>query len=77
MEWWNGDEILYTKTNHILVPPHRRCTEKLSQKLPMLLDTDPIVKFYGWNSGTIISIFRINKIKGLDVVNKIVVKNQT
>ena len=65
------NSLQYNITSHILVPKHEReCKEtakliqkKYGTKLPFILESDPVSKFYGFEKGEIIKITR--KIKTL------------
>lgn len=62
-------DIRYNPTTHVDTPVHIKLTEeqgieKLRElmvdqsKLPLMLDSDPIAKYYGWRPGDIIKIIR-------------------
>lgn len=58
--------LRFNITKHRLVPPHRCLTSheelefktKYGVKIPVLLRTDPVVRFYNFRSGSIIEITR-------------------
>ena len=66
IELFNEDELQYNITKHFLVPKHvlkYKKTDKQAkefQKYPILLKTDPISRFYGFDKGDIIEITRKN-----------------
>jgi DNA-directed RNA polymerase I, II, and III subunit RPABC1 len=66
IELFNEDELQYNLTKHFLVPKHilkYKKTDKQSkefQKYPILLKTDPVSRFYGFDKGDIIEITRKN-----------------
>jgi DNA-directed RNA polymerase subunit H (RpoH/RPB5) len=52
---------------HVLVPPHKevsvRCIRKLGvtpEQLPVILDTDPVVRYFRWPRGTIVRVTLAN-----------------
>ena len=62
-------EICYNPTHHILVPIHIKLSEEEKQakmrelmvdsnKIPLMLPSDPIARYYGWSSGDMIKIIR-------------------
>lgn len=64
-------ELGYDPTEHYLTPEHIALTKDEQREflvknnisidqLPILLDTDPIAKYYGYKSGQVIKINRIN-----------------
>lgn len=68
---FQDSDICYNPTHHILVPIHIKLTEeqkseKLRElmvdvnKLPIMLNTDPIARYYGWTTGDLIKIVRID-----------------
>ena len=79
IELFQEDELQYNITKHYLVPKHelafekgtKKCKEfreKYSDKFPILLKTDAITRFYGYNKGDIIKVTR----KGGNVMYRIV-----
>lgn len=71
IELFNEDELQYNITKHFLVPKHelvykkksKECEEfkkKYSDKFPIILKSDPVSRFYGYNKGDIIKITRKN-----------------
>ena len=52
--------VAYNCTRHHLVPRHRR-TDKYADdrwSLPRILESDPVVQYYGWPVGTVVEIER-------------------
>lgn len=79
IELFQEDELRYNITKHYLVPKHelvyekgtkelKQFKEKYSDKFPIILKTDPISRFYGYNKGDIIKITR----KGGNIMYRIV-----
>lgn len=79
IELFQEDELQYNLTKHYLVPKHelvfekgtKKCKEfkeKYSDKFPILLKSDPVCRFYGYNKGDIIKITR----KGGNIMYRIV-----
>lgn len=67
IEVFNTTEFIFNKTKHYLVPKHilLSSTEataiiKRYQKIPEILVTDPIIKYYGYKRGCIVKILRNN-----------------
>ena len=68
IELFTMKELQINITKHILVPKHERLSEgdsrdfkkKWGIKLPVLLKTDPIRRFYGYDRGDIIKVTRKN-----------------
>lgn len=69
IELFHVDELQYNITKHFLVPKHelfyRKNTigafdfkKKYSSKFPFLLKSDPVARFYGFDTGDIIKIIR-------------------
>lgn len=69
IELFNDDELQYNVTKHYLVPTHilfhksktkaaEEFKKKYTDKFPILLKTDPISRFYGYQKGDIIKIIR-------------------
>jgi DNA-directed RNA polymerase I, II, and III subunit RPABC1 len=62
------NDLYFNITKHRLVRPHiklnpvekQKIIQKYSNKIPMLLSTDPVVKFHGFQKGDIIKIIRKN-----------------
>jgi len=62
------DELQYDITEHTFVPPHIKLQhqealeikQKYGTKLPTILKTDPVVRFYNFEKGDIIQINRLN-----------------
>ena len=68
---FQDSELSYNPTHHILVPLHIKLTEEEKQqkmkelmvdanKIPLMLSTDPIARYYGWTTGDMIMIIRID-----------------
>lgn len=79
IELFHEDEMQYNITKHYLVPKHellfekgtkgaKEFKEKYGDTFPILLKSDPISRFYGYNKGDIIKVTRKNGI----VVHRIV-----
>ncbi len=79
IELFQEEEMQYNITKHYLVPQHelvfekgrkntKEFKEKYSDKFPILLKSDPISRFYGYNRGDIIKVTR----KGGHVMYRIV-----
>lgn len=55
-------DLCYNVTRHKLVPHHRAVPSPPNgvekDKLPRILDTDPIVQYYNWPVGTIVEVSR-------------------
>ena len=47
------------------------------QQFPKILDTDPIVKYYGMKVGQVCKIIRINKFTGDDISYRIVINKDS
>ena len=71
IEFFIEDELLYNITKHYLVPKHEllyransaeanELKKKFNNKFPILLKSDPVSRFYGFNKGDIIKITRKN-----------------
>jgi DNA-directed RNA polymerase I, II, and III subunit RPABC1 len=71
IELFNEDELQCNITKHYLVPKHelvykkgtKGCTEfkaKYGDKYPVILKSDPVARFYGYERGDIIQITRKN-----------------
>lgn len=71
IECFIEDELQYNITKHYLVPKHEllyyvnskeaiELRKKFNNKFPILLKSDPICRFYGFNKGDIIKITRKN-----------------
>ena len=66
IELFLEDELQYNITKHRLVPLHEKLQDteadefkkKYGTKYPIILKTDPIARFYGYNRGDIIKITR-------------------
>ena len=69
IELFEQNELQYNITKHYLVPKHELLFEKGSEdikqfkkkygdKFPIILKTDPISRFYGFNKGDIIKVTR-------------------
>ena len=69
IEIFTQEELQYNITKHRLVPKHIRLSQKDTKefknvygfKLPTILRTDPVSRFYDFNRGDIIKIIRINE----------------
>lgn len=73
IELFDESEMQYNITKHYLVPKHELAHEKgtksakdfkskYGDKFPFILKTDPISRFYGFNTGDIIKVTRKNGI---------------
>lgn len=73
IELFEQEELQYNITKHILVPKHellykkksveaQEFKKKYTAKFPVLLKTDPIARFYAYESGDIIKVTRSNDI---------------
>lgn len=55
------DDLLYNVTHNIYVPRHKKI-DKIDfarvNELTILLTSDPVVRYYGWQPGDIIKIYR-------------------
>ena len=66
IELFNEEEMQYNITKHKLVPLHKLKYRKNSKecaafsKYPIILKTDPVSRFYGFQKGDIIEITRSN-----------------
>lgn len=71
VEIFNFDELKYNVTKNILVPKHELLSEEETNillneykikrnQLPVIFDTDPQVRYHGWNEGSVIKITRKN-----------------
>jgi DNA-directed RNA polymerase I, II, and III subunit RPABC1 len=71
IELFNVEELQYNITKHYLVPKHellfkkksKECEQfkkKYSDKFPIILKSDPVSRFYGYEKGDIIKITRNN-----------------
>jgi DNA-directed RNA polymerase subunit H (RpoH/RPB5) len=65
IELFSLAELQNNITTHFLVPKHEKCTDKsirkrFGAKLPILLSTDPIARFYHFVPGDIIEVTRAN-----------------
>lgn len=69
LELFNVDELQYNLTKNYLVPKHelycekgslkcKKFKEKYSDKFPVILKSDPVCRFYGFNKGDILKITR-------------------
>ena len=69
IELFQEEELQYNITKHYLVPKHelsypkgtkisKDFKDKYGDKFPVLLKTDPVARFYGYNKGDIIKITR-------------------
>jgi DNA-directed RNA polymerase I, II, and III subunit RPABC1 len=69
IELFHEDELQYNITKHYLVPKHelayskgtkgaKEFKEKYGDTFPIILRTDPVSRFYGYNKGDIIKITR-------------------
>ena len=66
IETFKESELSYNITKHVLVPKHEKVSieeekelkTKYGNKFPIILSTDPIVKFYNFKHGNIIRIIR-------------------
>ena len=69
IELFQEDELKYNVTKHYLVPKHELAYEKgskgaiefkkkYSNKFPILLQNDPVSRFYGFKNGDIIKVTR-------------------
>lgn len=69
IELFNIEELKYNITKHYLVPKHILLTDKekkeiksFNKKLPSLLRSDPVSRFYNYKKGDVIKIIRDNHI---------------
>jgi DNA-directed RNA polymerase I, II, and III subunit RPABC1 len=70
IELFIEDELKYNITKHYLVPKHillpdnekRKLKEKFGKKMPVLLKSDPVSRFYNYKKRDIIKIIRDNDI---------------
>lgn len=70
IELFIEEELKYNITKHYLVPKHillpdsekRKLKEKFGKKMPVLLKSDPVSRFYNYKKGDIIKIIRDNDI---------------
>jgi DNA-directed RNA polymerase I, II, and III subunit RPABC1 len=71
IELFHEDEMQYNITKHVLVPLHeiehkfntKECEnfkKKYGNKFPIILKSDPVSRFYGYDKGDIIKITRKN-----------------
>lgn len=66
LELFKEEELLYNITKHILVPIHEYLSDsdtiefkkKFGTKIPVILSTDVIARFYNFKKGSIIRIIR-------------------
>ena len=64
IEFLNIKDLLFDITNHSLQPSFKKCNNSLKEvvikkhlyKMPQMLRTDPIVKWFDWSPGDVISI---------------------
>jgi DNA-directed RNA polymerase I, II, and III subunit RPABC1 len=79
IELFQEDELRFNITKHYLVPKHeleyekgskgaKEFKQKYSNKFPVLLQNDPVCRFYGFKNGDIIKVTR----KGGNVIYRIV-----
>lgn len=53
------DQLLFTLPNHIYYLPHEKVPSKEGQEeFPQILESDPVVQWYGWPKGSLIKISR-------------------
>ena len=66
IELFNEEEMQYNLTKHNLVPLHKLKYKKNNKesskfnKYPVILKTDPVARFYGFQKGDVIEITRSN-----------------
>jgi DNA-directed RNA polymerase subunit H (RpoH/RPB5) len=67
IETFSMDELKYNITKHRLVPKHVKANEeeykelkKFGPKLPVMLKTDPVTRYYNYKSGDIIRVERFD-----------------
>ena len=83
IELFLNKSLFFNITKHFLVPKHIPLTNKEKKKvmelynvtekqIPKILDTDPVVKYYGMKVGQLCKIIRINKYTGDDISYRIV-----
>ena len=71
IELFTEDELQYNITKHVLVPKHEivfkkgtvgcvNFKKKYTDNLPIILKTDPVSRYYGYEKGDIIKITRRN-----------------
>ena len=88
IEIFLNKKLFYNVTKHFLVPKHIVLSEKEKKKImniynvteqqfPKILDTDPIVKYYGMKVGQVCKIIRINKFTGDDISYRIVINKDS
>lgn len=61
VEMFSLEDLLYNVTHNINVPKHEKIPSLAAaniNELPWLLITDPVVRYYGWQTGDIIKIYR-------------------
>jgi DNA-directed RNA polymerase subunit H (RpoH/RPB5) len=76
IETFNRNELQYNITTHRLQPLFEKCTpQEVSEikstcgtKLPIMLKTDPIARFYNYSRGDIIKIIRRNSFVSYRIV---------
>ncbi|KAL7667384.1 hypothetical protein ACOME3_010799 [Neoechinorhynchus agilis] len=83
IEHFLDSELMFNITQHELVPPHIRMSEDekkvilekygLSEnQLPVLLRTDPVAKYYGFEKGTLVRIVRSSEASGKYIYYRLV-----
>lgn len=78
LELFHIDELQYNITRHRLVPQHIKLSDydakqfkkKYGSRLPIILETDPIARFYKYKIGDIIKIIRKNNYVTYRIVNE-------
>ena len=78
IELFHETELQYNLTKHYLVPLHELIYKKdtieakefKKNKYPIISRTDPVSRFYGWNTGDIIKITRKNDFVMFRIVGK-------
>jgi DNA-directed RNA polymerase I, II, and III subunit RPABC1 len=61
LETFTYEDLMYNVTKHIGVPKHEKIKQFLpasKDELPIILMSDPVAKYYGWENGDIIKITR-------------------
>lgn len=61
VETFTYEDLMYNVTRHIGVPKHEKINHfraASKDELPIILMSDPVAKYYGWENGDIIQITR-------------------
>lgn len=63
LQFFTARSLCVNVTHHCLVPRHTRVdavpVDVPLDKLPRIIDTDPVVQYYGWPVGTVVRIERV------------------